>query len=314
MVYTVYGDVLFLQNAFFDFLILWGVAKFSGCGYQRRRLLVGTLLGGMYGTLSVLPDWAFLNGLPLLLLFPVLLLLSVFGRMERGKFLRLLVYFYLLSFAVSGLAAAGQNVLRELGIMGELLPLFFLPVVFIVCLGKFGVGIWRKLLARDACLKNGCLEFAGKKVPLCVFFDTGNQLRDPVSGLPVMVAEYERVADLLPFPLRREYEAMADRQEELSAFFQRLAACYGEAPWFRRLTLLSFRSVGRQQGLLLGFRPDSLRVAERRAVIVVAFYNGVLDGKKRFQAIISPWAFEENEKIFEKKGDLCEYDQRKKTS
>ena len=314
MVYTVYGDVLFLQNVFFDFLLLWGVATFSGCDYRRCRLLAGALLGGIYGAVGILPVGAFLNRLPLVLLFPVLLLWLVFGRMERGKFLRLLLYFYLLSFALSGLAAAGQNLLQELGTIGELLPLFLLPVVLIGCLGKFGIGALRKVLERDRCFQKGSLEFAGSKAPLCIFLDTGNQLRDPVSGLPVMVVEYEQVADLLPLPLRQEYETAVDRREELPVLFRRLYSRYGDAPWFRRLTLLSFRSVGRQQGLLLGFRPDFLQVGQRRAVVVVAFYNGILDGKKRFQAIVSPWAFEETKKIFEKKGDLCEYEQKKKTS
>ena len=52
----VYLDVLFVLNAWVDYMTLLATARFSGCFARRRRLLAAGALGGAYAVLAlVLP-------------------------------------------------------------------------------------------------------------------------------------------------------------------------------------------------------------------------------------------------------------------
>ena len=107
----VYLDVLFVLNAWVDYMTLLATARFSGCFARRRRLLAAGALGGAYAVLALV--------LPL----PGALLAVAFGR--GGRFWRQLGLFTLLSMAFAGAVMAWSQLLG-----GALLPrgVFYLDV------------------------------------------------------------------------------------------------------------------------------------------------------------------------------------------
>jgi len=74
--------------------------------------------------------------------------------------------------------------------------------------------------------------------------DSGNDLRDPVSGVAAAVADRAALGDLLPRDLPADPAAA-------------LAALGADAPSRGRFRLLPYRTVG-ASGLMLAFRPDEL--------------------------------------------------------
>lgn len=292
MVYHVYGDLVFLLNAFFDFILLYGVAAFAKCDCKLWRLAVAAAVGGFYGMGSLLPGLAALYHQVWVLFFPAVLLLIAFGSMDAGRFARMLVYYYLLAFAMNGVAAAGSSLFAGIGWGGEIFNLILLPTLLAVILGRTTAARLRRLMAKDNCFADGCVAYGGKRTNLKIFLDTGNNLTDPMSGLPVMVVEYEAVADILPEDLRYEYEEYrnhSQKGENMVGFFRLVGEKYSAADWFGRVSLLSFRSVGKKQGFLFGFRADYLQMKGQAAAVVLALHEGRLGGKRDFCAIASPW-------------------------
>lgn len=308
MVYHVYGDLVFLLNGFFDFILLYGVAAFAKCDCKMWRLAVAAAVGGGYGMCSLLP-WAMAFYHQVwVALFPVLLLFIAFGAMEIGRFMRMLVYYYLLAFAMNGVASAGSSLLMGLGVGGEVFNLIFLPTLLALVLGKTTAAHLRRLMARDNCFADGLVVCGGKRANLKIFLDTGNNLTDPMSGLPVMVVEYEAVAGVLPEELRDEYETYKNNggnEENMVEFFRLVGEKYADSDWFGRVSLLSFRSVGKKQGFLFGFRADYLQMKGQTAAVVLALHQGRLGGKRDFCAIASPWILDERQTAKSlKKGDI----------
>lgn len=85
-------------------------------------------------------------------------------------------------------------------------------------------------------------EIGGKAVRLRVLRDTGNTLRDGMTGAPVLVVEGAQLLPLWPEAVQKCLaEGMAHPAEVLTA----VERCPG-APRFR---LLPFRSVGTAEGL-----------------------------------------------------------------
>ncbi len=82
--------------------------------------------------------------------------------------------------------------------------------------------------------------------------DTGNLLRDPLTGDPVLIAEGRAVARLFPrdcVPTEQELCHPAAALERLS---QRWTST--------RLRLVPYRAVGTERGLLLAVRVDEMEV------------------------------------------------------
>lgn len=88
-------------------------------------------------------------------------------------------------------------------------------------------------------------------------------------------------------------------------FFRLVGEKYADADWFGRISLLSFRSVGKKQGFLFGFRADSLQMKGQAAAVVLALHEGCLGGKRDFRAIASPWILDNRQTAKSlKKGDI----------
>lgn len=300
MVYHVYGDLVFLLNVFFDFILLYGVAAFTKCDCKLWRLAGAAAVGGAYGVGALLPQLTVFYHQVWVVLFPVLLLLLAFGMVEWARLGRMLVYYYLLAFAMNGVAAAGSSLFVRQGLGVDLFNLIFLPALLALILGRTTAAYLRRLMAKDNCYADGRVAWKDKRADLKIFLDTGNNLTDPVSGLPVMVAEYGAVAEVLPKELRDEYETYgADRpaDKNMVEFFHLVGEKYADADWFGRISLLSFRSVGQKQGFLFGFRADYLQMKGQSAAVVLALYDGRLGGRRGFTAIASPWILENRQTV-----------------
>ena len=59
------------------------------------------------------------------------------------------------------------------------------------------------------------------------------------------------------------------------------------------IRLIPFSSLGRENGMLVGFKPDSAYITENEAEreignIIVGIYNGRLAGDKSYSALLNP--------------------------
>ena len=113
--------------------------------------------------------------------------------------------------------------------------------------------------------------------------DTGHTLREPLSGSHVIVAEFEHVKGFLPDGLKvMFYEKCESRLEGLSG---------EESPFYKRIRMIPFASLGRKSGMLIGFRPDRVAVEGVDGTpenVVIGIYNDRLCPGGRYQGLVSP--------------------------
>jgi len=118
------------------------------------------------------------------------------------------------------------------------------------------------------------------------FVDTGNHLRDPVSGWPVVVAEKGAVECLMPADVKQAFgKASSGPHPDLSTLEL--------TSWATRLRIIPFDSLGRSGGMLLGFRPDAVtfssgarKTSTSRAVVGV--YGRRISADGAYRALIGP--------------------------
>ena len=146
---------------------------------------------------------------------------------------------------------------------------------------------------------------AGRTAVLQALIDTGNDLREPLSGLPVVVADYRAVAVLLPQGLKQAWCSAPERPDEVLRLLAAAGAGgSGAAPppaggmegWLPRLRLVPFAAIGRANGMLLGFRADQVLLQQEGRLIrgqaVIALAPGRLAGPG-YHAVDNPLLLEQ---------------------
>lgn len=248
----VYLDVVILLNFLVDFLLLMGTNRL--CGYPARpgRAALGGAIGGIYAGMCLLPGFSFLGNV-LWRAVSLGLMASVCFGFTRNA-LRRGAVFALLSLALGGaalgltskgfwaiIAAAGCIcVLCAVGFRGKLTGQSYVPVE---------------------------LTYGGKRIKLMALQDTGNTLRDPITGRQVLVVGADIAHQLTGLTVQQ---------------LQRPVENVGFLPGLR---LIPYRAVGQEAGLLLALKLPQVKIGTWQGSTLVAFAPEGLSPEGAYQAL-----------------------------
>lgn len=241
MTLTVYLDSLLILNLILDYLLLLLAGHIAGATLYRWRIALAAALGSLYALAAFWPAWPFLRQAPTQIAVGVMMVLIAYANERR--LLRLTVLFFALSAALGGALYALQLMWPGLGRLNVKYILLCSAVIYCA------LSLAGRKLARHSPreLKAVEVELDGHVLRLTALVDSGNTLTDPMTGAPVIVAEGERLAGLLP--------AEAD--------FRHPCLCFPTLREPKRFRLLPYRAVGVDKGLLLAVRADRVTVAGR---------------------------------------------------
>lgn len=236
----VYLDLVFALNFLVDFLLLIGTNSLTGFPHGVRRSAGAAAMAAMYGVWCIIPGFAFLGGHLWRLVALVLISLIAFG-MNVSAFHRGVVFF-LLSMALGGIAGAmGTSGFGKLAVCAF--------VLWLICRIGFPGGVGQREYVPVV------LRHEGKSLSQIALLDTGNSLKDPVTGQPVLIAGCDAARELLnlsPEQLRHPIETMT-------------------AVNLSGLRLIPYNSVGQPAGLLLAYRFRDCKIGDRKTDQLVAF-------------------------------------------
>lgn len=245
---VIYADELAALNALIDYLLLLLAARAAALPLRRGRFAAAGLLGGLYALAAAAgPGW--LRTAWAKLGVSALMCALAFGTGRRarrgwGAFLGLSALFAGAVYAAALLS--GQR--ADPGSVTAAVSLRLLAVCFGACWAA--VRLFPGRAPPAGCLAAVELTLGDRSVRLTALRDTGNRLRDPVSGAAVLVADGAAmralVGDALPLPV----------PEDAPALLRQLARDPRLAP---RLGLAPYAAVG-GSGLLVTVRPDRASV------------------------------------------------------
>lgn len=260
---TIYIDELFLLNFAVDYIILYLTATFSALPYRRLRLLLGAAVGALY---SVAAYFAEVYGVPIVSSLPIklaagaVMLLCAFGYASGAAFIRRGVIMLIISFLLGGLAYAAGLFLGGSVSGGAIqAPLAVRAVLIAAALalglcGAFSRGGGRELTSGRAEVS---LTYNGRKAEFSALLDSGNLLRDPLDGSPVIVCTTDAVAPLFDRDeLRRMRESSAVE----------LVAALGLGGGWRLIPC----ATAAGSAMLAAFRPTEAAVDGERVRVMVA--------------------------------------------
>jgi len=193
----IYGDVLFLENTVIGGVLLYITAQIYGVEFihikERLKFLIGSIMCGVFSLTVFLALHAFAM-VVMEIVFAFLVCFVVFGRnklWQRSAVFILVTYF--MGGMIMGLlyATRSPGIYTAAGIYtgdmkAVLLALF--TVLFFVTAKQIVTTIRNRKFADEHIFK-AVIESGNIKISTKAFLDTGNQLREPVSGRPVAVAD-----------------------------------------------------------------------------------------------------------------------------
>lgn len=276
-----------------DGVLLWMVGQIGAVKAKWGRLVLGGAVGGLFQLLiminqasgGLVNSWA---GSPIVftLLVPILMVGLAFFPIKIKGALKLLGYFYLLSFLLSGIHWGLDSLNRryfqvEINFWWR----FWAHLALIFILGELGWGVVHRKLWDRICLYPIQIKWDGNELNLNALLDTGNRLYDPLTKVPVVIVEFSRVKGMLPGEVVEFIEKMHSGELDKDWKLPNI--------WQERVRVLPFKSIGKEHGILIGFRPDSLKIWQKQQAIsnnhvVVGIYNHQLSPEGAFHALIPP--------------------------
>ncbi|MGI5935213.1 MAG: sigma-E processing peptidase SpoIIGA [Oscillospiraceae bacterium] len=248
----IYVDILFFINLIINYFILLATGRICALMLRRWRYALAAALGAAYSVMVVVPSLGFLASAPMKLVLAGFMALVAYGG-ERNL-ARCTITFLAVSAAFGGAvwAASMLGGLPRGDTIYVPVSLRVLVLSFALCYGAVSLVFRRAARRSERELLRLAVAFQGRSLNITALRDTGNELYDPISGAPVLVAEKEAV-----MPLFRQDVAACLKTDDPAEAMEALAAI----PRCRsRFRLIPFTSVGMERSLLLAFRPDSLTV------------------------------------------------------
>ncbi len=270
----IYVDVLLAVNLYLNYFLLLATAKILRIDRRPVRMILGAALGAAYSLFLFAPPAPAAVLLLCKLAMAATILLAAFPFSGVRPFLRAAACFFTVSFAFAGAMLAIWAFLSPQGMLVKNAVVYFSVSPMLL----FSVTVLCYLALRAAdrltgsrrergalCRLEICL--AGECVSLDAKIDTGNSLREPFSGYPVVVAEREALGGVW---------RAAQRDES-------------------KLRVTPYRALG-GEGLLPAFRPDQVTLfAGKNKLQTGCVYIASCEKKisETFQALVNPELLEQ---------------------
>ncbi len=236
---------------FVNLLLVFGTNRLLGSQTSVGRSVAGAALSGVHATMCLLQGLSFLGGFVWSSIFLLLSGIIAFG-MNRPWATRCGIYF-LLNMSLSWITAGTGG--------GLWMPLFGAFAIYFLC----SVAFHEKQNNRT--LLPVELHFSGRSIQIWALRDTGNQLRDPVTGQSVLIVGPKaagKLTGLTQSQLEHPVETM------------------GTIPGLR---LIPYQTVGQSNGLLLGLKLPNSKIGSWRGSSLVAFAPQGLGENQAYQAL-----------------------------
>ena len=289
---TIYIDIVLIENLIMNYIILFTTAVVLKIKVNHIRLILASLLGAGYSIIAYMGIIKVYSSIILKIILSVLIIYIAFNPQNIKKMSKDLLLFYLVSFVFGGAAFAliyiikPQNILMKNGLFLGTYTLKTVMlgavVAFCIIIGAFAI-IKNKISKKDMFCEIEIL-INQKKIKTKAMIDTGNMLKEPITNVPVIVVEHILLYSCMP------KEILNNLKEIMGGDFKNIP-CDIQEKYISKLKLIPFSSLGKQNGMLIGIRPEYVKVItdEQEKInknVIIGIYEKSLTKKGEYQALI----------------------------
>jgi stage II sporulation protein GA (sporulation sigma-E factor processing peptidase) len=295
---TVYLDVIWLLNFLFDSLLLYLTALFLKRKIRIWRLAAGGLIGSLIIILAFTPMSSMTNHPISKFICSILMILSVFGYKRWSYFFKGLMTLYLATFLLGG-ALIGAHyfiqydsrlttnvILSSAQGFGDPISWLFVLLGFPIAwhFSKTNIESFEMVKIQYEQIVDVNVSINGDVLVFKGLVDSGNQLYDPLSKMPVMFVSIKQQFERVSEPIRtlaNDGEAVIMGSREIPV------------EWQNRLRVVPYSVVGQERQLIAAIKPDQIAISKDDDVYMcekglVSFTMQQLSADNAFECIVHP--------------------------
>ena len=289
---TIYLDVVIVENLIMDAIIIYATAIVLKVKIRHLRIIISSLIGAIYSVLSYISDLEIYNNLFLKIFLSIVMVYIAFSPQNIKTLMKQILIFYLTSFLFGGVAFAliyvikPQEILMKNGLFLGMYPLktVFLGAIVATAILITAFKVVKSNITKKDMMCNVSIELNNKTVNIKTMIDTVNMLKEPISGLPVIVVENTALYELIP------KEILDNLDDILGGDFQKIPDDI-KSTYIAKLKWIPYSSLGKQNGMLVGIKADKAIVEKDDQVIehdnvIVGIYNKSLTKRGEYRGLI----------------------------
>lgn len=255
---TLYIDLILLENIIMNYIIILATGMICRVNIKQIRILLSSLLGAIYAVFIYAVDLEIYTNQITKILISICMIYIAFNSKSLKIMLKQLLIFYLTSFCFGGAAyyllyCVSPNMIKsingilvgtypiKIAILGGILGFFIINISFKI--------IRNKLTKKDM-LYNVEIFYKERKASIKVILDTGNLLTDPITSTPVLIVESEKLTDIIQKNVLEDITDIitGNKFENIDEDIK------------TRCSIIPFSSIGKNNGMIIGFRPDYIKI------------------------------------------------------
>lgn len=284
---TLYVDIVFLENVFMNSIILLATGVILKDKTRIIRNLISSSIGAVYAIIIYTSHIEIYSNIFLKIMLSLVIVYIAFKPQNTKYLLKHLIIFYLTSFTFGGVAFAllyfvrPQDILLQNGVLIGTYPIKMILIGGIVGFVIITISFKniKGKLKREDIYCNVKLNVEEKTKIITALIDTGNFLKDPITKIPVIVAERESLKGLFPD------EILLNTSKIINGGSIDL----GE--YASKVRVIPFKSLGKDNGLLLGIKIDEAYIEYQDNVyeiknVIIGIYNGILSRNRKYVGLV----------------------------
>ena len=284
---SIYLDIVFIENVIMNYIILLATVIITKEKLNQIRIIISSIIGGIYAVSYYVTKFSTYITIPAKVILSIVMIYIAINPKSIKKMTKDLIIFYLTSFAFGGCAIAilytikPQNIINK---KGSLIGIYPIKVALIGgIIGFITIIIAFKLVKNKMSIKDLFCTVKiidnGTKKKVKALLDTGNFLKDPITNLPVIIVEKEKLIDILP------REILENTNKIISGEFEI------KDKYISKLRVLPFSSLGKHNGMLLGFKVEKVIVIlnEEEVIrndVIIGIYDKKLSINEKYECLI----------------------------
>lgn len=290
------AEYFLLENLIINYIILYAAKRFTRTETSNLRLILASLIGALYAFVVFFPTLKFMAKFIVKIAVSVLIIIVAFNPSRMYSFIKQIATFYIVTFVFGGAALAffyffdietfmGGGIFYING-LPSLVKLLIVAIILSSILLKFTWGYIQNIISKERSFIPITIYLNDKEANIMALMDTGNSLKDPISSTPVIIVEFLAIKELLPYNIQNIFIEYKENNLEI------ISNIMGKATDEIKFRLIPFKSIGVENGMLLGFKPDKVALKDEDQTIisniVIGIYNNTLSPDNKYMALLHP--------------------------
>ena len=289
---TIYIDIVLIENLIMNYIILYATGIITKNKIKKIRLLISSFIGAIYVAVQYITNFKIYSNIIIKIILSILMVFIAFKPQNIKQMGKKLVLFYLTTFTFGGVATYLIYVIKPQDIIiknGIFVGTYVLKTIFLgAILGTIIIIIAFKIskskMTKKDMLCKTKIKLEEKEITINTMLDTGNMLKEPISGIPVIVVERTSLYELIP------KEILNHTEEILGGDFRKVPEEI-KNKYISKLKMIPFSSLGKQNGMLLGIKAEKIEVLNEnyendRKDVIIGIYNKSLTKRGEYNALI----------------------------